>query len=296
MRIAAAMIACALASGAQILTPRHLGNATKAANPGQQASPASDSVPLVSPAGVPGGAEGLPAAWITVSLRGVGTMIAAVATPRGTPPFPAVLLLHGSHGFAREYVMLAHELSDAGFIAVAACWFSGGNGEGARFITPLACPDAPRPGLASSPEARRAIDALVHAARHLPDSRSNHLGLLGHSRGGGAALNYLLTDGKAEALVLDSAGYPSEALNLVPRVTAPILLFHGDQDSPDDGGSPMTNVRMARAFEGALRSAAKDVEAVYYSEGTHNGLFASPKQHQDQVRRMVAFLKRTLVN
>ena len=48
---------------------------------------------------------------------------AAVATPSGTGPFPGVLLLHGTHGFARQYVEVASELARDGFIAVAATEF-----------------------------------------------------------------------------------------------------------------------------------------------------------------------------
>lgn len=46
-------------------------------------------------------------------------------------------------GFAREYVQLAQALARGGLLAIAACWFEGGGGPGARFVTPIACPDAP---------------------------------------------------------------------------------------------------------------------------------------------------------
>ena len=70
--------------------------------------------------------------------------------------------------------------------------------------------------------------------------------MFGHSRGGGAALNYALTGGDVSALVLDSTGYPGELANQVPRLHAPILILHGLRDSPADGGSAMTDAKMAR--------------------------------------------------
>jgi dienelactone hydrolase len=54
--------------------------------------------------------------WVSVSAPDLGTMLAAIATPARRPPFPSVLLLHGTHGFAREYVELAVELSPGGVV------------------------------------------------------------------------------------------------------------------------------------------------------------------------------------
>ena len=71
----------------------------------------------------------------------------------------------------------------------------------------------------------------------------------------------------------------------------PLLLLHGTADSPADGGSELTDVQRARTFEAAARGAGMPVEAVYYEGGGHNGLFASPTQYEDEVRRMAEFLR-----
>src|SRR5687767_12486797 len=63
--------------------------------------------PVVSVASAPPGTEALTVQWVHVAAPGVGVMLAAVARPSGAGPFPIVLLLHGSHGFAQEYVRLA---------------------------------------------------------------------------------------------------------------------------------------------------------------------------------------------
>ena len=119
--------------------------------------------PVVTAVAAPPGSDGLVVRWVSVSAPDLGTMLAAIATPAGRPPFPSVLLLHGTHGFAREYVELAVELSRGRVLAVAACWFSGGGGEGTRFITPVACPDAPPLTPAGTDSARRTVDVLVQA-------------------------------------------------------------------------------------------------------------------------------------
>ena len=240
----------------------------------------------------PGGAEGLAVQWVKVPAPGGGFMLAAIARPRGTGPFSAVILFHGTHGFARQYVELAQDLAHAGFLAVAACWFSGGGGAGSRFITPISCPEAspmPRP---DSPEAAQRVEALVQAARALPDLHPDRLVLFGHSRGGGAILNYVLNEGHVQAAILDSAGYPDELKYRASQLNIPILMLHGTADSPADGGSVVTSAQSARNFEAALRQAGKSVEAKYYEGGRHNGIFTNSAQRNDEVHQVSAFLDR----
>jgi len=249
------------------------------------------SQPVVSIAAAPPGTETLAVQWVKVAAPGLGVMPAAVARPRGAGPFPTVVLLHGSHGFAHEYVRLAQDLAGGGVLAVAACWFRGSVGSGARFVTPIGCPEAPPMPNASSPEAMQTLDALVQAARTLLGARPDRIGLFGHSRGGGPILNYILRAGNVQAAVLNSAGYPD---HLSTQVEAPLLILHGTADSPVDGGVAVTNIQMARDFEAKLRTAGRPVEAVYYEGGRHNDIFSSSTQYRDEVQQMLAFLQRHL--
>jgi dienelactone hydrolase len=250
--------------------------------------------PVVSAAQAPAGFEPAGVRWIEIPVQGQGVLLAAVARPAGTGPFPAVIVLHGSHGFAEEYVGLARDLARGGILGVAACWFSGGSGPGSRFVTPIRCADAPAMPGAASAEAMWIVDALVTAVGSLHGADRDRVGLFGHSRGGGAVLNYVLGGGKIRAAVLHSAGYPTDLADRIPRLAVPILMLHGTADVPADGGSALTNVRMARGFESALRRAGKRVEAMYYEGGGHNGIFTNPAQRRDEVRRTVAFCRRYL--
>lgn len=58
--------------------------------------------------------------WIHVSTDS-GMIHAAIITPKGKGPFPAVVILHGSHGFAQEYIQLARQLAKKGIVGIAAC-------------------------------------------------------------------------------------------------------------------------------------------------------------------------------
>lgn len=233
--------------------------------------------------------------WISVSGPGGSTMRAAVVQPEGPGPFPTVIILHGTHGFAHEYVRLARDMARRGVLGVAACWFAGGRGAGTRFIHPIECKDAPPlPDTSDADRFRvagQSIDALVNAVKSLPDVRSDRVALFGHSRGGGAALNYaLMGTGTVAAVVLNSTGYSSEISNRALGIDVPILIMHGTADALADGGSAFTNVERAREFEATLRRAGKRVEAKYYDGAGHNAIFTGPTQYRDAVARVVAFL------
>jgi dienelactone hydrolase len=253
----------------------------------------AETAPSVSVADPPPGTDSLPVQWVKVTAPGLGVMFAAVVRPQGSGPFPTVVLLHGSHGFAHEYVRLAQELAGGGVLAVAACWFRGSTGGGTRFVTPIECPEAPPIPSASSPQALQTLQALVQAARTLPDARPERIALFGHSRGAAPIVSYILRAADVKAAVLNSAGYPA---SLSAEVNAPLLILHGTADSPADGGVEVTNVQRARDFEAKVRAAGKPVEAVYYEGGRHNDIFSGPPRTRDEVQQMLAFLKRYVGN
>jgi dienelactone hydrolase len=235
-------------------------------------------------------------------------MLAAVARPSGGGLFPVVLVLHGTHGFARQYVQLAQDLARAGFLAVAGCWFSGaenpnhprgaaGSGAGVNAVgPPIPCPEVPPLGPGAYEEGLQYIDGLVQATRALPGARPDRLALVGHSRGGGGSLQYVLAIDNVQAVILHSAGYALRPANRAAEFKTPILIMHGTADGPADagGGSAISDVALARDFEAALRRNGKSVEANYYEGGGHNTFFTNSTQRDDEVKRMIRFLRQYL--
>lgn len=252
----------------------------------------SKSPPIVATADAPAGTEKLAVQWLRISVPDLGVMLAAVARPSGPGPFPVVVVLHGTHGFAREYVQWAQDLARAGFLAVAACWFSGGSGGGSHAVTPpIPCPEIPALKREAYPEAVQYIDAVVTAARALPGARADRLGIVGHSRGGGETLQYLLAIGNVQAAVLHSAGHGYRPVTRAAELNAPMLILHGTADGPADGGGVNTEVALARDFEAALRQNQKPVEAHYYVGGGHSTFFTNSTQRDNELKMMIAFLR-----
>ena len=238
--------------------------------------------------------------WISIKTDS-GVIHAAIAIPEGKAPFPAIIILHGTHGFAREYVHLAQEFAKNGIVGIAACWFAGRKGGGQKFITPIDFNDAPplvdAPGEDRFRIARVTIDSLVGKLSALPYVKKNQLALFGHSRGGGASLNYVLTHPfKVQVIILNSTGYPADVIRRASEVDIPVLIIHGTENNPDEGGSPLANIEMARQFETALRTARKDIQVKYFEGSGHNALFSNSAQFDGTVKQIVTFLLKKLSN
>ena len=247
--------------------------------------------PSVSATDAPTGTETFAVKWIRIAVPDGGVMLAAVARPSGSGPFPVVILLHGTHGFAPQYVQWAQDLARAGFLAVAGCWFSGGSGTGVNAVAPpIPCPETPPLKVDAYPEAMQYIDAMVQAARGLSDARRDRLALIGHSRGAAEALQYVLAVGNVQAVVLHSGGHAGRPVNRAAEFNVPILILHGTADAQ----SANTRVTLVREFEAALRRRQKRVEANYYEGGGHNTFFTNPTQRDVELKRMIEFLRRHL--
>lgn len=74
----------------------------------------------------------------------------------------------------------------------------------------------------------------------------------------------------------------------------PILILHGVADGPADAGGVNTQVALARRFEAALRQHQKPVEAPYCARGGHSTFFTASTRRKDELKMMIAFLRRHL--
>ena len=159
--------------------------ATAAAAPAE-AAPAE----ALSPVAPPSGTEGLGASWYTIATPEGRTLLVAIYDTRPSPDqaVPAILVLHGTHGFARQYVEIAHDLSEqTGYVVAAGCWFDGvGQDTDTGDVTPIRCLGGPEFAGATQ-QAWSAVRTLTQAVRQYAGG-TTQLGIFGHSRGAEVAL------------------------------------------------------------------------------------------------------------
>lgn len=235
--------------------------------------------------------------WIDVAAPSGGTMRAAVSRPEGAGPAPALVLFHGSGGFAQSWVDFAADLARAGYVTVAGAWFAGSGAPNAVPPDLIDCPDSPK-FRGSNLDTVRDARALVDAVRGLPGVRADRVGLLGHSRGATLATLLACTGADVQAVVAGSGVYsrsivgPDSPLvdtlpiTLAQDLRAPVLMLHSEADA-------IVDVVQAREFAAALERLGKPHEVHYYQDAPH-GLWAFPATKDDVRERAVAFFRRHL--
>lgn len=275
--------------------------ATAAAAPAEAAP-----VEALSPAVPPSGAEGIGASWYTVATPEGRTLLLAIFDTRPSPDLavPAILVLHGTHGFAREYVEIAHDLSEqTGYVVAAGCWFDGvGQDADTSDVTPIRCPGGPEFAGATQP-AWSAVHTLTQAVRQYAGG-TTQLGVFGHARGAEVALQLASSAdpaGNGVQAVVSSSGiytavprtpdYDSPTpLSLAESLSAPVLILHGQAD---------TQVRFSNAalYYQRLQSLSKPAQCVVYPRVGHDAILHTTPgdaQHRvftDGVRRSAAFFQ-----
>jgi dienelactone hydrolase len=233
-------------------------------------------------------------------------LVVAVARPSGPGPFSAVVVLHGTGGFTQGYVELAERFAEAGFVAVAGCWFSGSHFPGPRQEGPaasrggrglpdagafIACPGGPEFQGANLGSVRY-VKALVEATRRLPAVRPDRVGLFGHSRGAQAAVLAASSGVGMRGVVASAGGYVGATRGDTPAITlargleAPLLMLHSTADRT-------VNVQQAQEYERVLRGLGKPVTAHYYEDAPHLLPFAR-ETRDDVLRRAIAFFREYL--
>lgn len=202
-----------------------------------------------------------------------------------------VVLLHGTHGFAKEYLALGQSLAKSGYAVAVPCWFSPGRGAGLSRITPLECPPA-TPGLIAGDSAQAAarIDAVLDAAVAVTGVCRSAFALFGQSRGAVAALFYAQSSRRPAGLILNSSAYPPELFPHAGSPVSPLFVIHGARDAPDDGGSAMTSITRAEAFVTAMKGQKRSVQYKRFELGGHSSLFTSASQRRETLRLAIRFL------
>jgi dienelactone hydrolase len=197
---------------------------------------------------------------VRVAEPSPATLSAELYVPRGTGPFPALILLHGCSGVGPHTLAWARWLQAEGYAALVLDSF------GARGMTKI-CGDG-----SVFPGGRRSLD-VFEAARYLaelPAIDKARIGAIGWSHGGWTVLRASATvdhypDVRLRGLV---AFYPYCGDTPADRVSVPLLMLIGERDD----WTPAEPCRLLA--DAARRNGRDDVTAVIYP-GAFHGFDAS---------------------
>ena len=213
-----------------------------------------------------------------------GTMRGYLVQPKGTGPFPVVLVVHENRGLNPYIEDVARRLATDGFLALA--------------------PDGlfPVGGYPGNDDEGRALQAgldqaklrtdMLNSARYLLKHQlsSGKLGVTGFCWGGGTT-NYLaVTLGADMKAGVPYYGAAAETAS-VPSIKAPLLIQYAENDQRINDMWP--------AYESALKAAKVPYE-VYFYPGTQHGFHnnSTPRYNEAQAKiswdRTIAFFKKNL--
>ncbi len=188
--------------------------------------------------------------------------------------FPAVVLLHGTHGPRRGepyYLAMAEDLARHGYVALFVRYYDRG-----------------RRGRGNRSQWAESIRYALDYACSLPDVDQERLALVGYSQGAFLALNYGPSDGRLMAVVAYYGGLSPGFFPPAEEVFPPTLLLHGTADR-------IVPVRRSLETFDWLRQHNKPVDLIVYP-GVGHGFTLHERGGWDEVAgadawsRTLAFL------
>jgi dienelactone hydrolase len=229
---------------------------------------------ITAPTNAGAGSDGIKNSWTWYEVDAPNNykLLMAVIRPSGKGPFPVAVYLHGGAGLATYLIKRIEQKGwlEAGYMVVTGCWFKDRNPND-PVTFPIECPNAPAFSSLEGPDfftnARPYSDALVRYAGILPGAAAGHVGVLGESRGGCAALLASST-GYTTAVASDSGDcwFSNSAkinnLTTAKEVATPVIFFHGSNDT----GIPSARVQ---ELVDALKANNKNYELIEYTGGNH---------------------------
>jgi len=251
-------------------------------------APASAELPTVrvSAISAPSGTKMTDAKWIVIEGESNRKFVTAIFRPEGPGPFSVVVALHGASGLQDRYLEVAAELARHGFLVIAGCW------QAAKYPIPICAQATPQDEWVADP-AKNSGKEIIAAARGLPEARADRIALYGMSRGGHAALWAAASGAPVQAVVVDAAAHkptlypaPKSTLEVVNKVSVPVLLMHGTNDE-------VIPVDQSREYEKVARALGKPVNAAYF-EGAGHMVSVESASRPEAIKRAVAFLREHL--
>jgi carboxymethylenebutenolidase len=213
------------------------------------------------------------------------TVQAALYTPVGKGPFPAIIVIHEWWGLNDWVKEQASKLADQGYEVLAIDLYRG------KVAT---TPDMAHELMRGVPEdrAKRDLHAAFEYLASQPNVKKDRIGAIGWCMGGGYSLDVALQEPTLAADVINYGHLATDPQSL-KKINAPILGMFGGQDrgiTPDD----------VHKFEAAMKQEGKKVDVKIYDDAGH--AFENPNNKDgyraadaaDAWKRTVDFLAENL--
>jgi len=179
---------------------------------------------------------------------------AFVARPRGSGPFPAVIMIHEFFGLNETIVSKAEALAQEGYHVIAPDTFRGS--------TTAWVPRAIFQVITNNPDqVNQDLDAVYQWLETQPDTDRERIAVLGFCYGGRTSLNYSLHNNRRAATVI-LYGSPVTDPQVLKNLPGPVLGIFGGADN----SIPKEEVY---AFKSALEEANIPNEVSVYDDQPH---------------------------
>jgi carboxymethylenebutenolidase len=214
------------------------------------------------------------------------TLSGYLASPRGSGPLPAVLMIHEWWGLNYDTTVLADALAKEGFVVLAADAFRGDVAQTAAAARKQVT-ETPREQIAAD------LDAALDYLRSLPQVDADRVASLGFCFGGTQSMYMGTRDPELAGVVIFYGSGPiQEASQLGSMKQAgPVLGIYGKED----GGIPVEQVRN---FEQAMEARGVENTVTRYPGVGHAFVKSSTYRNggaaEQAWNQMVTFLRTTL--
>lgn len=201
---------------------------------------------------------------VTYDVDGL-SMVAHLAQPDGTGPWPAVLIGHDGVGLEEYQRQRADDLAEHGYLALAMDYHGGE----VFFDRPDAMLARVLPLLADVERMRAIGRAALDVLLAQPDVDPDRIAALGYGAGGRIVLELARTGVPFKAVAVVHPAFPDARAEDWTGVAAPLLICTGSED-------PLCTPQHVLAFGRALQEAGVDWRANIYG-GAEHAFWARPR-------------------
>ena len=232
-----------MAGGAALAVPilDSLGVSASADEVAAAAQTPSPAVAQTQSVTVPPDDPALSAEMVSFASGGV-PVVAYLSRPKGTGPFPAVVVIHENRGLLDHFKDVSRRLSKLGYAALAVDLASGEGGT-AKFSDP-----AQVTAILGRTPAERMVEMLnagVRFLQGLPIVRRDRIGVMGFCFGGG--MTWRLATQNADLRAAVPFYGPNPPIEDIAKIKAAVLAIYGEQDTRINAGIPAVREAMQKA-------------------------------------------------